>query len=57
MIGQTMRMKKFINDPRNLVSELLEGMTLAFPEKVQLSGRNIVARAVPKGPGGGGGGD
>ena len=43
-----MRMKKFINEPTNLVGELLEGMVLAFPDKVQLSGRNIVARAWPK---------
>jgi phosphoenolpyruvate---glycerone phosphotransferase subunit DhaK len=43
-----MRMKKFINDPQNLVAELLEGMTLAFPEKVRLNGRNILARAVEK---------
>ncbi len=41
-------MKKFINDPQNLVPELLEGMVLAFPDKVRLSNRNIVARAVPK---------
>jgi dihydroxyacetone kinase-like protein len=46
-----MRMKKFINDPQNLVSELLEGMVLAFPDKVRLSTRNILARAVPKEPG------
>ena len=43
-----MRMKKFINDPKNLVAELLEGMVLAFPDKVQLISRNILARAVPK---------
>jgi dihydroxyacetone kinase-like protein len=43
-----MRMKKFINDPKNLVGELLEGMVAAFPDKVQLSSRNIVVRAVPK---------
>ena len=43
-----MRMKKFINDPKNLVGELLEGMVLAFPDKVQLTSRNILARAVPK---------
>ena len=43
-----MRMKKFINEPTNLVGELLEGMVLAFPDKVQLSARNIVARAWPK---------
>ena len=41
-------MKKFINDPRNLVAELLDGMVLAFPDKVKLMSRNIVARAVPK---------
>ena len=42
-----MRMKKFINDPKNLVAELLEGMVLAFPDKVQLTSRNILARAAP----------
>ena len=41
-------MKKFINEPANLVEELLEGLVLAFPDKVQLGGRNIVARAVLK---------
>lgn len=46
-----MRMKKFINDPQNLVAELLDGMVLAFPDKVRLSSRNIVARAVNKAPG------
>jgi phosphoenolpyruvate---glycerone phosphotransferase subunit DhaK len=46
-----MRMKKFINEPANLVEELLEGLVLASPDKVQLSARNIVARAVPKEPG------
>src|ERR1700740_3048877 len=46
-----MRMKKFINDPQNLVAELLDGMALAFPEKVRLSSRNIVARTVKKEPG------
>ena len=48
MNSDPMRMKKFINDPKNLVGELLEGMVLAFPGKVQLPSRNIVARAVPK---------
>jgi phosphoenolpyruvate---glycerone phosphotransferase subunit DhaK len=43
-----MRMKKFINDPQNLVPELLEGMVLAFPDKVRLSGRNILSRAIAK---------
>lgn len=46
-----MKMKKFINDPRNLVPELLEGLALAFPQKVHLEGSNIVARTAPKAPG------
>jgi phosphoenolpyruvate---glycerone phosphotransferase subunit DhaK len=43
-----MRMKKFINDPKNLVPELLEGFTLAFSDKVRLNGTNTVVRATPK---------
>ena len=46
-----MRMKKFINDPKQLVAELLEGYTLAFPEKVRLSGTNTIVRAQAKEPG------
>jgi dihydroxyacetone kinase-like protein len=46
-----MRMKKFINDPRQLVPELLEGFTLAFPEHVKLSGTNTIVRANPKSAG------
>lgn len=46
-----MPMKKFINQPRNIVPELLEGLALAFPEKIKLVGSNIVARATPKGKG------
>jgi dihydroxyacetone kinase-like protein len=45
-----MRMKKFINDPGRLVEELLDGLVLAFPDKVRLAGGNIVARTLPKGP-------
>ena len=41
-------MKKCINDPENLVTELLEGYTLAFPDKVKLEGKNLVMRAYPK---------
>ena len=41
-------MKKCINDPENLVVELLEGYTLAFPDKVKLVGENLVMRAYPK---------
>ena len=43
-----MRMKKFINRPENIVPELLEGLALAFPDKVRLTGSNLIARAVPK---------
>jgi dihydroxyacetone kinase-like protein len=43
-----MRMKKFINDPGHLVGELLDGLALAFPDKVRLINKTIVARAVPK---------
>jgi dihydroxyacetone kinase-like protein len=46
-----MRMKKFINQPQNIVPELLEGLTLAFPQKIRLVGSNVVARAKPKGKG------
>jgi dihydroxyacetone kinase-like protein len=41
-------MKKCINDPEKLVPELLEGYTLAFPDKVKLVGENLVMRAYPK---------
>jgi dihydroxyacetone kinase-like protein len=43
-----MPMKKFINKPENLVQELLEGYTLAYPDKVKLAGSNLVVRTVPK---------
>jgi phosphoenolpyruvate---glycerone phosphotransferase subunit DhaK len=43
-----MQMKKFINDPRKLVGELLEGFTLAFPDKVKLNGTNTIVRTTPK---------
>jgi dihydroxyacetone kinase-like protein len=43
-----MHMKKFINDPKQLVPELLEGFTLAFPSQVKLRGANTIARAAPK---------
>lgn len=43
-----MRMKKFINDPKKLVGELLKGFTLAFPAQVKLSGTNTIVRANPK---------
>lgn len=43
-----MKMKKFINQPERIVPELLEGLALAFPDKVRLVGSNIVARVEPK---------
>jgi len=41
-------MKKFINDPANLTTELLEGYCLAYPDKVALESGRIVVRAEPK---------
>ncbi len=46
-----MRMKKFINDPKRLVPELLEGFALAFPARIRLLGTNTVVRATPKAAG------
>src|SRR3989442_10797246 len=43
-----MPMKKFINKPDNVVKDLLEGYSLAYPDKVRLAGNNLVVRAVPK---------
>ena len=45
-----MCMKKFINRPENLVAELLEGLVLAFPDKIRLAGSNTIGRAIPKSP-------
>ena len=43
-----MAMKKFINDPDNIVAELLDGFALAHQDKVALEGANLVVRATPK---------
>ncbi len=43
-----MVMKKFINDPNNLTTELLQGYVLAYPQKVKLVSDKIVVRATPK---------
>lgn len=40
--------KKFINSTENITSELLEGYTMAYKDKVKLAGENIVVRANPK---------
>lgn len=39
---------KFINDPMEVTQECLEGLTLAYSDKVKLAGENIVVRANPK---------
>ena len=46
-----MKMKKFINKPENIVTELLQGFALSSPDKIRLAGSNLVARAVPKAKG------
>ena len=43
-----MAMKKFVNNPDDLVQELIEGFALAQPDKVKLEGSNLVVRATPK---------
>jgi len=43
-----MPMKKFINDPKNLTKELLEGYALAYSDKVKLVSEKLVVRAQPK---------
>ena len=37
-----MAMKKFINDSETLTKELLKGMALAFPDKIEVRGNNLV---------------
>jgi dihydroxyacetone kinase-like protein len=44
-------MKKFINKPEHIVTELLEGFALSHPKQIRLAGNNLVARAAPKGRG------
>jgi dihydroxyacetone kinase-like protein len=41
-------MKKFINDPNNLTNELLQGMALAYPQKVKIVDEKLVVRAEAK---------
>jgi len=43
-----MTMKKFINNPDNLTAELLEGMCMAYPQKVKLVQEKLVCRTNPK---------
>ena len=46
-----MPMKKFINDPANLTTELLEGLAMCYSNKVKLVNGKTVVRAVPKNEG------
>jgi dihydroxyacetone kinase-like protein len=39
---------KFINEPENVTSELLEGYVLCYPDKVKLGSENIIVRTNPK---------
>jgi len=41
-------MKKFINKPEHLVDELLEGLALAFPNKIKAASPGIIARQQSK---------
>ncbi len=41
-------MKKFINDPEEITAELLEGMAMAYSQKVKLVNKKLVCRANPK---------
>lgn len=43
-----MAMKKFINDPSDLTAELLEGLCVAFSDKISLESEKLVVRATPK---------
>ena len=36
-----MTMKKFLNQPENIVSELLEGLELANPDIIEVTGNNL----------------
>ena len=43
-----MPMKKFLNDPANLTAEMLEGLALAYSDKVKVVNDRIVVRTHPK---------
>ena len=44
-------MKKLINKPEDLTKELLEGFSMAFPDKISLTENRIVTRIEPKAEG------
>ncbi|MGL6313345.1 dihydroxyacetone kinase subunit DhaK [Vibrio sp. WXL103] len=41
-------MKKFMNDPENLTTELLQGLAMSFANKVKVVSEKIVTRVTPK---------
>ena len=41
-------MRKIINRPEDLVNELLEGFSLAFPNKIKMTDKRIITRHMPK---------
>ncbi|MCL2322629.1 MAG: dihydroxyacetone kinase subunit DhaK, partial [Oscillospiraceae bacterium] len=42
-------MKKVINDPKNVVDEMLKGMTFAYPDHVKrVEGFDVIVRANKK---------
>ena len=43
-----MAMKKFINDPKDLTRELLEGFAIAHRDGIAIKSEKIVCRAKPK---------
>ncbi|MCK4999661.1 MAG: dihydroxyacetone kinase subunit DhaK [Anaerohalosphaera sp.] len=43
-----MAMKKFINDPLNLTSELLEGFQIAYGDKIAVQSEKLIVRVNPK---------
>jgi dihydroxyacetone kinase-like protein len=43
-----MASKKFVNNPDDIVNELLEGFVLAHPARIKLAGNNLVVRAKEK---------
>ena len=38
-------MKKLVNDPNNVVEEMLEGLTISSPSLKLLKGANVIVRA------------
>lgn len=47
----TARARKLINEPDNIVDEMLEGFCAAYSDIVRLQGDRLVVRAQPKAPG------